>query len=365
MSLARPKPVNTEITPPVAALTPDSAVAFWPRFLSTFGPALVGLLGGALTVGVAFVSIPPILRACSQTYARYPSVQAPWLAGDFTLPSAVTIPLFVLAVVSPFALGLVTARLVRPRDRWEAVSAGLTTAAAGSATAYVLWIGWKVAIATVLVPSVSDMTLLAESTRTPAAATAAPSDVLADQYPDLKGVPGDERGALFFPKIMSDQVVGSAHGVWIGVVTAVGLVGLPSLCGTLAAAWLLRRGGAWWVLLLSYVELTVAISVTLGLLLAAAVGFGLPAGWFRYAVLVAASVTVVTGVLKRWGFPLRVTAAVAWALVLLGVGFEDRFSRPISLVAAYSVYAGVGVLFVLRAALRRPLDLRFSPQHVS
>lgn len=338
-----------------AAHTPGNALTFWVRFRTTYGPATVGLIGGALTVGVAFVSMTPILRACGQTYAKYPTLQPPWLAGDFTLPDAVLIPLFLLGVVAPFVTGFVSARVVRPKDRWEAVSAGLKTASTASFAAYFLWIGWAVTMAMVIVPSISDLTLFGNSTRAPAEATAHPSDALTDSYPDLKTTPGDDRGGVFFPKIVSDQVVGSAYGVWCGVLIAVATVGVPVFCGTLAGARLLRRSGSWWGNLVPYAELTVATSVPVGLLMVAAVPDGLPVGqpmvWMRFTALCAVSAVVVAGVANRWGWPVRITAAVSWCLVLFGAGVGGHTAWPIT-AAAYTVYGGLTLLVVRQMATR-------------
>ena len=44
--------VNETISPPPAQ-PPNNTLSFWPRFRATFGPAVVGVVGGALTVGVA------------------------------------------------------------------------------------------------------------------------------------------------------------------------------------------------------------------------------------------------------------------------------------------------------------------------
>lgn len=354
--------MRTEITSQSVAQTSGGAFTFWTRFRATFGPAVVGLVGGTLTVGIAFVSLTTILRSCSDTYAKFPSVRTPWLAGDFTLPVVACIPVVLLAFVSPFAMGLVTAHLVRPKDRWEAVSAGLTTAATSSATAYLLWIGWMVTVAMVIVPSVSDMNLFANSTKLPAEATAHPSDVLLAPYPDLKATQADERGASFFAKIVSDQVVGSAHGIWCGVAMSVATVGLPGLCGTLAGTWLLRRRGAWWSKLFAYLELTVATAVPLGLFL---FFVGSPGGfveppmtWFQFVSLIAVSAVVFAGGVAGWNWPLRLVAAFAWVMTLTGVGFRDSTS----LAAVMAIVVGYGGLAFL---LVRQLLLRWNAQEPS
>ena len=301
----------TDPITPSPTVAPDNALAFWPRFRVTFGPALVGLLGGTLTVGIAS-SMIPVLRAVAATYSKYPSLAAPWPARDFSLLYPITILLCVLAVAATFGMGLVTARLVRPKGQWDAVSAGLMTAATASATAYVLWIGWIVTIAMVIVPSSSDMTLFGIASRTPTEATAHPSDLLTDKYPDLKAAPADERGQLFSNKIVSDQLISSVYSVWYGVILAVAVIGLPAFCGTLAGSWLLRRGGSRWSNLFSYLELTASTAVPLGLLFVQFLGsHDLPIAWYRYAALLIISAIVVAGVHGRWAWPIRLVAAYA------------------------------------------------------
>lgn len=333
------------MTPTV--LSPGNELAFWSRFRETFGPALVGLIGGTLTVGIGWSSMIQVFKNIAAVYAQYPSLDAPWPARDFTLPFAVLVPLVLLAVAAPFIIGLVTARLMRPKDQWESVSAGLTTAATASAAAYVVWIGWVVTIGMVIVPSAPDMIVLGKSSRTPAEVTAHPSDVLTTPYPELKATPVDDRGELFFSKVMSDQIVGSVHGVWFGVIVSMAAVGLPAFFGTLAGAWLLRRGGSRWSNLISYLELTVATAVPLGVPVyqVVRVGFvlGQPIDWLRCAALAMISVVVVKGVIARRSWPIRLVTASAWALVLFGAGIGGQFTTPIA-YAAYAVYGGLAFL---------------------
>src|SRR5438445_7265180 len=137
-------------------MTTGNTPGFWWRFRLTFGPALVGLLGGGLTIGIALSALAPLLKNVANTYAKYPSLQPPWLARDVQLPHVILIPLAILGVVAPLGMGLATAWLVRSKDRWGDVSAGLTTALTSSLAAYVVGIGWAVTMATVVVPSISD-----------------------------------------------------------------------------------------------------------------------------------------------------------------------------------------------------------------
>src|SRR5205807_822775 len=109
--------VNNEIAVKSPTMAPDDPSGFWWRFRLTFGPALVGLVGGSLTIGIAWSAMAPLLRNVANTYAKYPSVEPPWLARDISLPGAILIPLLILGVAAPFSMGLVTAWLVRSKDR--------------------------------------------------------------------------------------------------------------------------------------------------------------------------------------------------------------------------------------------------------
>ncbi|MDB5311009.1 MAG: hypothetical protein JWO38_5211 [Gemmataceae bacterium] len=323
----------------------SDTIGFWSQFRRTFGPVLVGLLGGGLTAGVACSAMLPLLKNVSDTYSQYPSLQPPWLARDVSPPGVVLIPLAVLGAVAPFGMGLATAWLVRSKDRWGEVSAGLTTALTGTLAAYAVGIGWAVVLATVVVPSIWDLTLFGDSTKAPAEAAGKPSDVLAERYPDLKEQPADERGGKFFAKIVADQVVGSAYGVWLGVGLSLATVGLLGFCGTLAGGWLLRRGGSCRSIAVPYFELTVSTSVAVGQLILAAAGLGNSMTWFRAVCLVAITTLVVVGVVDRWHWLLRVAIAATWGLVLWGAGLGDSASG-LPAPVAYLTYGVLGFLLV-------------------
>jgi hypothetical protein len=333
-----------------SSLGPDGKINFWSQFSRTFGPSMVGFLGGFMTIGVAWLAMTQLLKNASNIYAEYPSLQPPWLARDISLPRVIGLPLAFLGIAAPFGMGLVTAWLVRSKDRWGQVSAGLTTALTSSLTAYVVWIGWAVNLGTVVVPSLSDLTLFGDSTRAPLKANEAPSDVLTKRYPDLKEKPADERGGKFFAKIVADQVVGSAYAIWLGVGFSLTTVGLLGLSGTLAGGWLLRRGRSWRAIVVPYLELTVSTSVAVGRLISELMGLGGSITWIGATCLAASTTLVVMGVIYRWHWLLRIATAVTWALVLWGAGLDNRTSGPVSLVA-YVAYGILGTLLVRHCIL--------------
>jgi hypothetical protein len=289
------------------------------------------------------LSIGPLLTNVSNTYREFPNLSPPFLAQDCSLPPLIGIPLAFIGIVAPFLMGLATARIVRSTNCWDDVSAGLTTALTSSLAAYVFSIGWAVTLALVVVPSISDLTLLGTSTRTPVSPAAAPSDPLAERYPDLQGIPADKRGLHFFAKIMSDQVVGSAYGTWLGIGLALSSVGLLGFCGTIAGGWLLRRGGSSLSIVIGYFELTVSISLAFGRLISIPFGLTDSMSGIGAGCLVACTGVVVAGVIGRWRWLLRVAAALAWVMAQAGAGFDSRHSLPVTLTG----YLSYGILAAL------------------
>jgi hypothetical protein len=140
---------------------------FWPRCRATVGPTLVGLVGGGLTAGVAVVAISTLLHNCAATYAKFPGVERPWLAQDFTVPDYLIVPLALLGFAGPFAMGLATALLVRSRDGWGDLAAGLQTCLAGTLAGYAAGVGLATTLALVVVPSIADFQAFADATKTP------------------------------------------------------------------------------------------------------------------------------------------------------------------------------------------------------
>jgi hypothetical protein len=297
---------------------------------------LVGLIGGALTGCVGLTAMAALFKNVAKTYANFPSIKPPWLSQDLDLPMPILAGLFVLGFAGPLLMGLATARLVRSSDAWGDLSAGLTTCLASTLSSYAITIGAAVSIALVIVPSIADFTLVGELAKTPLQASAQPSDVLVQRYPELRDLPVNERGGVFFAKMVADQVVGSFHGVWLGIALALGSCGMLGLFGTLAGGWLLRRGGSWWSILISYAEVTVATSWTAGWLIA------MP--WMRpqwnpssAGALLIVTALVLIGVVRRWNWLLRVDAALVWFLVLRETHLPSVSGWPFA-IAAFLAY---------------------------
>jgi len=312
-----------EYSAPDKAAVIDSKLSgdFWSKFRQTFGPALIGLAGGALTLGFAYCIMIHVLKNGATAYAKFPSQAPPWLFSEIALPVWLQLPLLLTGLITPFGMGLATAGLVRGRDRWGQLAAGLTTSLTASFMAYFLWIGCLVSIASVIVPSIADLTLLADSTKQPAVASGVPSDVLAERYPDLKDTPAEERGGIFFAKIVSDQVSGSAHGVWLGIGLSLASVGGVGLFGTMTASWLYRRGGSFRSIFVPYLELSLSTSITFVFLMATLFGISRyradsPSELLLWLGLIVCTVLINRCVVRGWSRMLRVSNAVTYVLLV-------------------------------------------------
>ena len=302
-----------------------------------FGPLLAGLIGGALTGCIGLYAMATIFKHSAMTYAKFPSIDPPWLSRDLDLPTPLCAGLLLMGLAGPVAMGLVAARLARSTDVLGDLSAGLTTCLAGTLSSYALTIGAATSMALVVVPSIADFALAGQLAKTQPQTTAHHSDVLAQRYPDLKDMPVDERGDVFFGKVISDQAVGSFYGVWLGMALALGSCGTLGLFGTLAGGWLLRRGGSWWSILIAYGEMTVSTSWTAGSIIAMA--------WTRSewnllstGGLLIVTALVVIGAVRHWHWLVRVNTALAWFLILRETHLSSANAWP-TVVAAFLAYA--------------------------
>jgi hypothetical protein len=262
--------------------------------------------------------------------------------------------------IAPLSMGLCTALLVRPKDHWEDLSAGITTALAGTVTSFAAGIGWAVVIAMVVVPSLADLTLACHSIRTPAPSqtekTAVerighPSDALVKAYPDLQEIPANDRGALLFPKIIADLAVGSFSGAWLGISFALGTCGLLGLCGTLVGGRLLRCGDRWHAVILPYLEVTIPVTIAVSLLLGRLAPILGPISFQHLAFpwLVWVTAVIIVAARRHSSWVLRLTLVATWV-----VFFLHNLGTALPWYLAAVVYACAAVLLLWQYVVRRP-----------
>jgi hypothetical protein len=312
----------------------ESGAGRWQRIRTTFGPTAAGLLGGALSGLAVLQPLEPLCNNVARTYADYPSLEPPFVAVNFGLPAWVTVMALAIGFAAPIATGALAVWLVKPRDLWADLSTGLAAAMACTLSSFVTCIGWAVVLALVVVPSISDLTLLSDSVRAPAPTAAGlpidhPANALSARYPDLERVKPDERGQKFMPKIVSDQVSGGFHSVWVGMLVALLTAGSLAMSGTLAAGYLMRRADGFARSIVPYLEITMPLTVAIALVFAIVLSpvwnahFG--ENFFGFGLLTAASVVLtsilmVLGAIRRWPWLPRLCLVITWLILLTQPG---------------------------------------------
>ncbi|AWM36003.1 hypothetical protein GobsT_62480 [Gemmata obscuriglobus] len=335
------------MTDHLGSVPPGTRHGFWDQFRRTFGPALVGLLAAPATAAVACTSFAVLLVNVSNTYTQFPGLEAPALAVPVAPPTAVLWALAALGAVALVGIGLIVARVARPANHWEGVSAGLSAALTATLAAYAAGIGWTATLAMVVVPAIADLTAIGNATRTPADGRGVPSDALVERYEDLRTVPADTRGGVFFAKVVADQVLGSASAPALGLGISLATAGVTVFCGTVAGGWMLRRGESFRATAIPYIELTGAPALALGRLVSGVVGLGPPPTLIGAVCLVIATGFVVRGAIARWEWPFRVSAAAVWVLVLCGVGLDHGPAHAFDAIMCL-VYTGAGTVLTRR-----------------
>jgi hypothetical protein len=243
--------------------------------------------------------------------------------------------------------------VARPQDIWADFSAAVTSAMASSLAALVMGIGWAVVMAMVIVPSIADLTLVGDSLRTPGTSvqgktTGHPSEGLVERYPDLGDVPENERGKIFVPKLISDQILGSAYGIWLSADFALMTYGAVVFWGTVAAGYLARRGDCFSRKVVPYLELTVSLTVTCSApFLLLTLGPSSIHSWLIWLWLAWVTTVVVLMVVQRAHWMLRLALAVTWVVTWSQVGFNllPSFVPPVA-------YTTLAILLIRHCSLR-------------
>jgi hypothetical protein len=174
--------------------------------------------------------------------------------------------LYLLGIGVASSAGLMTAALVRPRNRTADLAAGTITGLLAAVTCYTISWGWVAVL-------------------------------LAYQAAGEQGIP---------------------YGIWLGMLSVLGILGLIFVVETLAAGSLLRRHGRVRLIIVPYFELV--LPVTLVILLVGVVLFRSARGQFdqyRGALLVLPLLALaLTGVLRGWHWGLRAVLHAGWLAAL-------------------------------------------------
>jgi hypothetical protein len=213
--------------------------------------AIFGLLCGSVAGLAEAQTLAPLHRSMQRIYEKFPSLERPALALDLPAPPWLRTAAPYATLLALVALGPGAVFLLRSRDRWADAAAGLAAGAAAGLAALV-FIGPSLGVALVVVPSISDNTLLAMGFATrgspvsgrDAARQPHPQDQLLDQYPDLARLEEGERAPTLFSKVAADQVNGCFLALWAGLLLVCGGCSALGLVEAVAAGHLLRAGGS-------------------------------------------------------------------------------------------------------------------------
>jgi tRNA A-37 threonylcarbamoyl transferase component Bud32 len=304
------------VRPPTLA----SLLGLWLR--QNFGAAgwavVIGLAGGLLTGLMCWiVVIQPTLGRSVAAYAHFPSLTPPRLGVTWQLPGWFRLALFYGTIVAGTVMGLVTALLVRPKNRAADVAAGAITGLIAGVIAFTLSYGWLLVDFTAVHPVEADLKTLAE------AAAAGRTEAVLARYPDLRDTPTNERAGLLYHKIRADLITGIPTGIWLGMLYIVGIFGGACTCETMAAGALLRRHGQLGPMVLPYVEIAVPSSILI------CGAFGALAGFYFnlftlhvwHLSMVAFLVLTIVSILRGWHWAVRFALQFGWllSLVLLAI----------------------------------------------
>jgi serine/threonine-protein kinase len=318
---------------PTRARPPSAwqAVRFWLR--QNFGAAgwlvvlglLFGLVGGVLTLVISVH--PHIGPGAAAAYRRLPSLDPPWWARTRPIPGWAAYACY-WAMVSLFSVqGLITAGLVRPKNRAADVAAGAFTGLVTGATVLTLSGGWVLILLLAVRPIQSDLRDLSEAAwaepRPPGrqpepAGKVSPRavDRLLQKYPDLREVPAGERGRVFYYKIRDDLIAGIPLGIWWGALVLLICAGPIGTAQVMAAGPLVRRGGARRAVLVPYFEVAIPATALFSLAVVTPLKFQyeLLAVKIWLVAQLGLLVLALTGTVRGWPWPLRLGLHAAWLL---------------------------------------------------
>jgi tRNA A-37 threonylcarbamoyl transferase component Bud32 len=314
---------------PLSVRPPSLAFQVWLWLRKNIRAAIwmvaLGVVWGVMgTLGSMLPGVATLFRGVGKTYAQFPSLPKPWVATlDLQMPGWLLLATVLVGVALHLGIGLFIHLLVRPKDFWADVGAGLATGLVAAVTAFLWSIGPSCLTMFTIIHTHSDLTLLGDSFPTrepgamavdrPASAKAEhPQETLLRLYPDLQPVAEKERGRLLYAKVRADYVAGFFNAIWYGMAHSLVVFLSVSMSGTLAAGYLLRRRRASFSVVLSYLEMFLPVAC-LSIIPLAKVGFSLGDldPWVLPLILLLAGFAL-TGVLRNLPWPLRLLFYAAW-----------------------------------------------------
>jgi hypothetical protein len=289
----------------------------------------VGLGHGAiLSFIIWLVVLQPSLGNLVPSYRRLMG-DIPWLVSAWEVPRWLQPLLALPGMVAVGLSGLVTARLVRPRNRDADVAAGLVSGAVAGVVLFALSFGWLAEVARIQ-PRLQDVALLSMAAwndpeaRDRTSVDLPPSVVrerLLEKYPGLQDVPAESRARAMFQKVTCDLYTAIPVSLWSGMIVSIGCCTAFGAISTVMGSRLLRERGAVRKALLPYLEgmvPAVLLVWSIGILASLWVLGARPnlPLWF-FALMMGVLGLTVTAVLRRWHWSVRFPLDAAWIALLV------------------------------------------------
>jgi tRNA A-37 threonylcarbamoyl transferase component Bud32 len=373
---------------PLSVRPPSAAYLVWRWLRKNVKAALwAALIGGVGGGGAAVLFLGPMLlvtlAGAARAYDEFPSAPRPWLValGGAVSPEQFNawwwrVPVDVILRIFFCSMGMLVTLLLRPKDRWASLAAGLGTGLFAGLVTYTLVLGPFITSRRVLRSQEIDLQLLTYGCfdpklgvhlgQPPPGAEAKYEEaraLLARRYPDLLDRPPNRAAEALARKMMFDMILDSYQAVWIGLLAALGLCVVSVVLQTLFAGWLLRRHGRLGPVLLWYAELSFFWSWLVLDVLASGILAPLLGDRFQLTVVGTTSLALFTalatvGAAWRWRWPLRwaLYLALVFALLSLGVTGWDHAQHRVAVphpgrwiaVSGLLVCAGAAVLLLAR-----------------
>jgi hypothetical protein len=282
---------------------------------------LFGLLVGVVCLLVAVH--PSIGPEIAEAYRYLPSLTPPRLALIWPLPAWLRQALWWATLGVGSGLGLITAWLVRPKNRAADVAAGAIVGFVCATTTCTLSLVWVGVLIMAVWPIQADLRQLSEAAwaepvpqREPADPAGRPpsraTERLLQKYPDLKEVPAGERGRVFYEKIRADLIAGIPLGVWLGALFVLFTGVLTGAAQMMAAGPLLRQHGLCRAVLWPYFEAAFPASVLFSLAFAIPLQLRFLPLRIWHLSLLGMLVLALASTVRGWPWPVRLLLHAGW-----------------------------------------------------
>ena len=257
---------------PISARPPTARelVRMW--LTQNFGSAgwtlLLGVVYGLVAAVQLFFAGPHNALCNRATVYRqhFPSLDVPGWSLEYAHPAWLRVVGFVVVMLGTASAGLIAHWVVRPRNRFAEVAAGLVIGTASGLTLFLLAGGWFAAYLAFLGGPAQEVVLLGDAAvaeTTPPGAV--PDDPIARRYPDLAGKSDRARASILARKLYTDIYSILPLAILWGLCCSLLVSEAVCLTGMLVASRAVRRHGWTRRMLGAYYSITAPAVLLIGL----------------------------------------------------------------------------------------------------